>query len=170
MKGKYFLTLVMCSSMLATILTISFENVFANSVVKKTEIDGEEYLCRPSEINTRCTLQTDVGFGITIAGSSADSIECLDQLTESEVSKCFIQSRLTAYAMALDIQIASKSCWKYFVSKCSEIYRCSNQSIGEKCGHLGSFLDKLKRMGLEGVFTEEDGIAKCLELVPEYRR
>ena len=138
--------------------------VFA-SVVKEVSIDGQQYSCRPSNIEPECSLRTDLGFVISISADSADSALCLNDRNGENVKDCFIQRRLMKYANELDIQIASKSCKQQLVAKCSEVSKCSIDGKSVKCGYLGTFLRTLEEIGLDRYFSEPLGISMCQALI-----
>lgn len=147
-------------SVLTSVLLLSTS---ANaSVVKKVQIGGEEYSCRPSKIESPCTFATDMGAMMMIAGAAAEAHVCLDTAGKdaSKIRQCFLQERLKRVSRDLDVQMVGASCWKAFVSKCTEIQPCPDDRR-RLCGYLGSFLQTLKDNGNEALFTNADGLSIC---------
>lgn len=136
------------------------------SVVKKTSLEGQDYLCRPAHLEPKCTLSTDIGFLTGLAADSADAFSCLKSLSEtndSTVQQCFLQRRIRLIARELDIQISSGACWNELVDRCREIKPCP-QDVKLKCGHLGLFLQTIEDLKLDSFFTKADGEKLCNSL------
>jgi len=138
------------------------------SVIKTTTIDGQEYKCRPSNIETPCNLQTDFGFMMSLAADSADAMLCLNEVGSSQikVKACFLQRRVKKYAKDLDVQMSGRGCWDIFISKCIENSACPKpEDPLKRCGHLGVFLNSIREAGLNNHFNESDGVTLCKSLV-----
>lgn len=147
--------------------------------IRQVRIEGQDYSCRPSNGVVPCPAH-ELSTLFTFSGSFADSIDCsngiqgrADSFSQDQMvaKKCFSGKRINDLSDGISRMMVSKTCTSQFNARCSEIYKCHEQDpvfggYRELCGHLGSYLDFLRRVkGLpEALFTEQDGMNLCNEL------
>ncbi|MEN0059863.1 MAG: hypothetical protein AAGB31_13575 [Bdellovibrio sp.] len=147
--------------------------------IRQVHIEGQDYSCRPSNIVVPCPTN-ELSTLLTFSGSFADSIGCSNDIQgkadtfsqdQTVAKKCFSGKRINDLSDGISQMMVSKQCTSQFNARCSEIYKCHEQDptfggYRELCGHLGSYLDFLRRVrGLpEALFTEQDGVNLCNEL------
>ena len=147
--------------------------------IRQVRIEGQDYSCRPSHVAVPCPAH-DLSTLLTFSGSSADSVICANDIQgkaetfhQDQViaKKCFIGKRINDLSDEISLLMVSRECTSQFNAKCSEVYKCHERDdvfggYRELCGHLGSYLDFLRRVRRlpEAVLNEQDGVNLCNEL------
>ncbi len=132
--------------------------------VKRLNISGTEYTCRPTNSSIYCPRKNfDIAMSTMI---TIERLNCLESLNSAEATKeqikvCFLGPRIQKFFNDLQIYDVKSSCLKENLKDCySYDMTCGNPP----CGDLGNFIQELKKRGIS-IFDKNDGEEACTTLI-----
>jgi len=164
---------------LVFVLIISSITNAKDPAIKEILINGEDYVCRPSNMKVNCPT-TDMSISMSMIANFADAVTCTNSIQgksetliqDQQIAKeCFAGPKIQRVSTTLSRLMLNKECINLFNNKCAESFKCSERDVvfggfKTKCGNVGEYIDLLTRVkGLsEEIFTEADGQNLCNNL------